>query len=571
MNGLFALIEREKPFSIAACLPTEKGNRQVAKQGNIWMIFEGKLFKKDCLIDSCNHGTGDCLDADIALALFIRHGTQSFALLEGYWSLLVVDEDKQKIYAARDFLGNKPVYYCKTGTQFGIAADISTLFSTLKEAKKINKEAVFDFLLWGNTGKQSQNFFSNIHELKPSCYLSYSLIDNIFEEKSYYILPYKNCKGGYNEYEEPFHIDKTRQLILDSVDCNIKSQNKLAVSFSDEINSSALLCCARKLNRNIPLTAFIPTDLQNDTAFLSVEKAIKQTNADLVKIPCGSQLIIKQLEEANKMQNMPVSSLHAVIQYYTMATAKRHGFDAVMDGQGANELFAGYSSYFLPFLKSLRSQWMFKDWVRELRHLQNSDISYKEIFTQKWNSLTKKINAKEFTFLNKEYITNYFSHFSINKEDELVLNDYLHESYTVFLPPTLRLGGHATARFGMDYLLPFSNSKALAEHVFSIPSTFKIHNGWNNYLLRASMVGIVPDEIRWQKQKTGMYVLEKKYFNEIGNKIKKQIQELEDTDNLVDKNALLNEWENLYNANNLHFQRFVFRYYSYLVWRNEGL
>ena len=554
MNGLSALVEREKPFSITTCFPAEKEGKYVAKKGNVAMIFEGKLFNR-------NHSINACFDADIALELFIQSGTQSFALLDGYWSLIVVDADKQKIYAARDCFGNHSLYYCKTGTYLCVSSEIKPLFTISKEAREIGKNAVFDFLFWGNIGKHSQNLFSNIQELKPSCYLSYSLIDNTFEEKSYYILPYKNCKGGYNEYEEPFYIDKTRQLVIDTVQNNIDGKDKIAIGFGDEMNSSTLLCCARKLNRDIPITAFLPTDLQDDREIFWAENVSKQANADLVKVPCDSQLIIKQLEEINRLQNMPACSPNSVVQYQIMATAKQYGFDAVMDEHGGNELFAGYSAYFLPFLKSLRTQWMFKDWGRELLLLRNSNISYKEL-------LFRKTKPKELAFLNKEYKNDYLRLHN-DSENKSVLNDYLHESYTIFLASMLRCSGHVAASLGLDFLTPFSNSKALAEYIFSVPSTFKIHNGWNKYLLRASMVGIVPDEIRWRKQKSGSYLSENKYLNEIGNEIKKQIHFLEDTDNFIDKNALLKEWDNLYKSGNLHFQQFAFRYYSYLVWRNE--
>jgi asparagine synthase (glutamine-hydrolysing) len=244
-----------------------------------------------------------------------------------------------------------------------------------------------------------------------------------------------------------------------------------------------------------------------------------------------------------------------------MATAKEHGFDAVMNSRGIDELFAGHKSYFFPFFKSLWSQWMFKDLLNELLRLRNANISCNEI-------LTNKTIPKEFAFFNKEYKHNYTSRLQ-NKENKLVLNDYLYESYTSFLPSFIHCIKDNSTNFGMDCLQPFSNSKALSEYVFSVPSTFKIHNGWNKYLLRASMVGIVPDEIRWGKQKSNAYAVEKKWLNEAGCEIKKQISQLEDENNFINKQIFLNKWDKLYKTDNFYFQQFAFRYYSYLVWWNE--
>jgi asparagine synthase (glutamine-hydrolysing) len=572
-------------FSVATCFSVKKGEKYYARAEKILMVFEGKLFNREQLIESLHFTAAEKIslsDVDIAIALFIEKGKDAFALLEGYWSLIVVNMKEQKIYAARDHFGNRPLYYCKTNTQFGIASESRALFSTLKDAGKINRKAVFDYLLWGDSTKHKQNFFSDIHELRPSSCLIYSLNDHSFEEQSYYVLPYKNCKGGYNEYEEPFYIDKTRQLIFESVNNHIWNKNKIAIGLSGGVDSSTLLCVAKKLNPDIRITAFTSTDyLYGGEVACWAEKVVKHTNVDWIKVPCISQHVFEYLGEVNRKQNIPVFNANAVAQYKVMETAKHHGFDTIMDGQGSDELFGGYAVYFLPFLQSLRSQWMFKDWMRELLSVHNTDISYRnimmkriKIFLKKYychgEKLAKKVKPTEYNLLsNNEYEKdNLFAENHVETV-KTVLNDYLYESYTTSLPYVIRWGEQAAASFGMDCVMPFSDSIQLAECIFSIPSTFKIHKGWSKYLLRSSMEGIVPDEIRWRKQKSDYYVSERKCLNEIGKELRDLIYQLEDTDVFVDMNVLMKDWGKLYTSNNYSFQQFVFRHCSYLLWRNE--
>ncbi|MDR0604422.1 MAG: hypothetical protein LBG80_09000 [Bacteroidales bacterium] len=569
-------------FSMATCFSLGKKEKYVVNKGNVWMIFEGKLFNRKQLMGNIPLSNMENIffDVDIAIDMFIKKGKDAFTLFEGYWSLIVVDMNEQKLYAARDHFGNRPLYYCKTSTQFGIASESKALFSTLKDAGKINRKAVFDYLLWGDSTKHRQNFFSDIHELKPSSYLVYSLNDHLFEEQFYYVLPYKNCKGGYNEYEEPFYIDKIRQLIFGSVDNHVKNKNKVAIGLSGGVDSSTLLCVTKKLYPDIRITAFTSTDLYDGGETCWAEKVVKYTNVDWIKVCCTSQQILEQLGEIVKTQNIPLFGASSIAQYKVMETVKQHGFDTIIDGQGGDELFGGYAVYFPPFLQSLRSQWMFKDWIRELLNVHNTDITYKNIMLRRikillkkyyyhGEKLARKVKPIEYALLNKEYKDK--DSFLSNQDEKrkTVLNDYLYESYTTFLPYVLRWGEHAAASFGMDCVMPFSDSIPLAEYVFSVPSTFKIHNGWNKYLLRSSMTEIVPDEIRWRKQKFGFYVPERKWLNEIGNELKNLISQLDDTDAFVDKNALIKDWETLYTSNNYSFQQFAFRYCSYLLWRNE--
>jgi asparagine synthase (glutamine-hydrolysing) len=571
-------------FSMATCFSTKDDKKYYAKKGNLWMIFEGKLFNHKQLmekIQNCNIESPHVLDIDLAIELFSKKKKDAFALFEGYWSLIAVDMDEQKIYAARDHFGNRPLYYCKTNTQFGISSESRTLFSALKDAGKINRKAVFDYLLWGDSAQHRQNFFSDIQELSPSSCLIYSLKDHSFEEQSYYVLAYKNCKGGYNEYEEPFYIDKIRQIIFESLDNHLWNKDKIAIGLSGGVDSSTLLCTMKKINPDIRITAFTSTDFYDGGEICWAEKVVKYTNVDWVKVPCTSQQILEQLGEINRKQNIPVFNASSIAQYKVTEAVKHHGFDTIMDGQGSDELFGGYAAYFPPFLQSLRSQWMFKDWIRELLSIHNTDISYRnimmrriKIFLKKYyyhgEKLAKKVKPVEYNLLlnNECEKDNFFAENHIETV-KTVLNDYLYESYTIFLPHVLRWGEHAAASFGMDCVMPFSDSIQLAECVFSIPSTFKIHNGWNKYLLRSAMTGIVPDEIRWRKQKFGFYVPEKRWLNEIGNQLKDLICQLDDSDVFVDKNALIKDWEKLYVSNNYSFQQFAFRYCSYLLWRNE--
>jgi len=277
-------------------------------------------------------------------------------------------------------------------------------------------------------------------------------------------MPYKNCKGGYNEYEEPFYTDKIRQLIIKTISDNLEGYDRVAVWFNGDVESFTILCCAKKFNPHCEIMAFISDDLCDEKA----EKVIKDMGIELVKVSRNSQQICP----------------HIAAQYDVMAMAKQYGFDVLIDCLGANELFAGYTYYLLPFLKSLRSQWMFRDWIRELWHVHNT-ASLKEIILQRLKTL------RVMPFQGKKKSTT---------KNKSVLNDYLYEDYTNSLPNTLRCGEDLAASFGVKYLNPFANGRDLAEYVFSVPSTFKIHNGWNKYLLRAAMIGIVDDEILWKKR-----------------------------------------------------------------------
>ena len=581
MNHLLARVEKRgkaesEAFASALCIQSNS-IPQVQTQ-RFSLVFDGKLFNRRVLLEKSQLVDTEN-DAEIVLALFTIYGTKIFADLEGYWSFILIDNEKKQLIAARDHFGNRPLFYCNTDNYFGVSSRSSLLYSLDEKTKEINKNAVIDYLLWGDIIKHSQQFFANIYALPPAHYLFYSFDNQALTINPYYELPYKNCKAGYNEYEEPLYVDNVRLHVLDSVRNNVENQSRLALGVSGGLDSSTLLCAALKINPDCKYTAFTFVNEYDKREEFWAEKISKHTAVDWVKVPCGSQDLLEYLPQLTKIQEIPIFYSSTIAQYKVMQAAKEHGFDAILDGQGGDELFGGYTAYFQPFWNSLLNQWMLKDLITELFYMKNADIRYKDAcmlilknFAKHFLSkekLAKRTKSQELSFLNRELTTDYFRSSNPKGIDKEVLNDYLFESYTRFLPNISRWGVHSAGNFGLECLMPFANSKKMAEYVFSIPSTYKIHKGWGKYLLRSAMVGIVPDETRWRRQKLGFEAPEQHWLQEIGDGIKQQIFDLNDTEHFVDKNSLLDQWSNLYNPQNFHFQQFVFRYYSYLTWRER--
>lgn len=542
------------------------------------LVFDGKLFNRKVLLEKIA-GNAACNDADIVFALFADSGTDCFADLEGYWSLVIYDDEKRQLIAAKDHFGNRPLFYCNTDNYVGISSRSNLLHGVDEKTKEINKNAIVEYLLWGNIVKHNQAFYAHIHSLPPAHYLLYSFDNQELTVNSYYELPYKRCKAGYNEYEEPLYIDHVRQFVFDGVKNNIEDKNRLAIGISGGLDSSSILCSALKLKSDCRYTAFSFVNEHDAQEQFWIDKIIQHTAVEHVKIFCTAQEMIDEFPQLIKIQDIPIFNTSSYAQYKVAKTAKEHGFDAILDGQGGDELFGGYTAYFPHFWGSLLSQWMIKDWITECFHLKNANISRKNALsmmmknfakthffsTERW---AKRSKTQELHFLNKDFTKDYFRSSVPSETQKEVLNDYLYDSYINFLPNILRWGESFAGGFGLDCLMPFANSKKMAEYVFSVPSTYKIHKGWGKYLLRSAMVGIVPDEIRWQRQKKGFEVSEYQWLQEIGTQIKQQIADLPDADNFVDKKSLLNQWESLYTPQNFHFQQFIFRYYGYLTWRN---
>ena len=541
------------------------------------LFFDGRLLNKSELFNKLSIES-NLSDADTVLHLLRQRGIRCLDVLKGFWSLIWLDAKNKTLYAARDHFGNRPLWYCNTGNQFALASECRTIYSLFDDTRSINRNTVVDYLLWGDIGKLDQYFFKNIHSIEPSHYIKYEIDTDRLSVERYYALPYNRSKDAYQEASEKLYIDKIRARITDSVRANLSLfSGTLAVGVSGGMDSSTLLCLSKKLAPERTFVAYTATDNYDGGEVAWAEKVVRHTGVEWIKVVTKAEDIIERLDELNRIHSAPVFNASSLAQFRVMEEINKQGQTIFIDGQGGDELLGGYPAYFPLFLQSLRKNGEWKQWLKELNQTGNSGITRKEMLTRRlklWAkahyytplSLAQKMRKEEFESLTPEVRDAYFDHPSpiplIEKE---VLNDALFESYTVFLGNIIRWGEHSAASQGVECVLPLSDDLDLTEFVFSIPSSFKIHNGWNKYLLRRAMAGIVPDEVCHRKQKMGFYFPEQKWLNDIKKPLFDALRNLEDPEECICKGYL----NRLYSQENPRYQQFIFRCYSYLLWRNN--
>ncbi len=574
--------EASARMAMASCSQQNTTSHTASYNGNI-LFFEGQLLNKKELCKQLSiSAENDMSDSEIVLQMIKQNGVSCFRSLKGFWSLIFLDSENKVIYGARDHFGNRPMYFCNTGNQFSLSSECRTLYTLFEDSRSINKNAVTDFLLWGNIGLSDQYFFNDIHSIEPSHFVKYEIeTDKVIVER-YYTLPYNHSKNPYSEISEKQYTDKLRTLIADSVHENLKlTEGPLAIGVSGGMDSSSLICMAKKTDPSRTLIAYTTTDDYDGGEVSWAEKVVRHTSVEWIKVVCTAEQIIEKLDAVNRVHSTPLFNPSSLAQYRMMEEVKKQGQTVFIDGQGGDEMFAGYPAYFPLFLQSLRKNGEWKDWWKELAQVENSGMTKKEIFTRRlklWakehyytpQKLAQKKRKYEYEALLPEVRNSYFKHSSpipsIKKE---ILNDALFESYTLFLGNILRWGEHSAASNGIECIMPLADNLDLTEFIFSIPSSFKIHNGWNKYLQRKAMIGIVPDEICWRKQKMGFYTPEQKWLNEINKAMFDAIQKIDDPEECINKKYIIENWNRLYTSSNLLFQQFSFRCYSYLLWRNR--
>jgi asparagine synthase (glutamine-hydrolysing) len=563
-------------FSIGSCSPKDDTADMVVDDDYV-LIFDGKILNKQDLSVYWDEGG----DSYAAFLLFRKYGVACFKMIKGFWSIIVLDRKNSIIYAARDHFGNRPLFFCDTSNQFSVATESRALYTLFDDCRSINKNTVIDYLLWGDIGKFDQFFFHDIHSVEPSHYVKHEINTGKTSVEEYYTLPCNRSHDSYHKDSEKKYLDTIRHLLAESVHNNLKLYDEaIAIGVSGGMDSSSLICTARTTDPGKTIVAYTTTDKYDGGEAKWAEIVVRHTGVDWIKVVCTSEDIVEKLAYANKIHNVPLYNASSLAQYRIMEEVKKQGQAVVIDGQGGDEMLGGYPTYFPLHLNVLLRSGEWSTWWHELMSVKNSGLSVKEVLVRHVKLIAKQIyydnlrlamkaRKEEYNSLLPQTRDAYFKQpipFKPVKKE--VLNDALHESYTKYLANILRWGEHSAAAFGIECVMPLSDSVDLAEYIFSIPSAYKIHAGWNKYLLRKAMLGLVPDEICLRKQKMGFYIPEQNWLNELGDVMINAIRQLEDPEDCINRKYIMENRNRLYSPSNFQYQRFVFRCYSYLLWRN---
>lgn len=308
------------------------------------------------------------------------------------------------------------------------------------------------------------------------------------------------------------------ELLKDAVRLRLRSDVSLGIALSGGIDSSSIACLARQLN---------PSDINTFSVFYEGpkydERKYIQEVLDLGGFkPCfhtaNDALSFEEISRWIYFQDAPTSSASPFSAFNNYKNVKAAGITVLLNGQGGDELFAGYPYFLKYFLAQLYRNGQWKGLSSNLFHLMKDQgfvaVAKQIYLAQKLSTgdlaALRKLEYKKYTssaLYPSEYLKNAINDSSINSSNyqkiENCFEDALHAAITrTHLPHMLRWEDRNSMANSIESRVPFLDHR-LVERSFEIPSIYKIHKGIQKHILRAAMRNIVPDTILNRKDKIG--------------------------------------------------------------------
>jgi len=294
-------------------------------------------------------------DTEVVLEGYKEWGVSAWKKFLGMFSIVIYDFDKKELIFARDAFGIKPFYYYKNANSIYFASEIPSLVELLPFKPHINLQRVFEYLVFDSYDYDESTFFNGIFQLNPGHYSIISLNEGMNND----IITCRWWKPNIEETPINFNdaSERLKEMFLQSVKIHLRSDVPLGAALSGGIDSSAIVCAMRYLEPNLPISTFTyvanGTSI-NEESWADIVNIKVKANAN--KVIVSSNELAEDLVDLIKTQGEPFSGTSIYAQYRIFKKAKEKGIIVSLDGQGADEMLAGYFGYPEKRIESLLSQ-----------------------------------------------------------------------------------------------------------------------------------------------------------------------------------------------------------------------
>lgn len=513
--------------------------------GRYTIVFNGEIYNYIELKESlCKQGYTfkSQSDTEVLMALYDREKENCLQSLDGMFSFVIYDKERNEIFAARDRFGEKPFYYSyEPGSHFLFGSEMKTLWAAGLN-KEVDSKMLFSFLRYGevqNHQDASETFYNNCTNLPHSHYIKLSVAHCSFSIKKYYDIDFSNINYSITEEKAK---ETFRELFYLSVSRRLRSDVAVGSSLSGGLDSSLVVCAIDELKKGTQqkqntFSAVFPGFIKDERKYM--DYVIDKTNVSPHFVTPNDEGLINDLDKLYWHQEEPFGSSSIYVQYCVMQLAKENKVTVLLDGQGADEYLAGYHSYFNQFFTDLRTnhpakyQFQYDEYLqlqkgnvingvikKDLKYIVRSRIP--GILKPAKNALDY-YNQKKFSFFSKEFFHDHFANNSIPEYNFKELNSVLYQSiFKGGLQTLLRYSDRNSMSQSREVRLPFL-SHELVDFVFSLPPYFKINQGWTKWIMRSAFDHLLPKEITWRKDKIGYEAPQKNWFE--NEKVKGRINE----------------------------------------------
>lgn len=496
---------------------TDAGKQPMEYRGRYTIIHNGEIYNYKELkaeLEQKGYTFRSHTDTEVIAAAYDCWKEDCLSRFDGMFAFAIWDEQTRELFAARDRFGEKPFFFFHDPHRFLFASEMKALWATGID-RIPNQKMLFNFITIGYTGnpaRPEETFYENILQLPPASYLKFSLIYFQYSINTWWEL---DPEFEDKEITEAEAIEEFAGLLQSSVKRRMRSDLPVGTSLSGGLDSSSIVAMIHSLNHpnnsQQTFTALFDGFEKDEASFAATVASEFKLQQHLTRFTADD--LLRDWDKLCYHQEEPFGSSSIYAQYKVYEKAREESITVLLDGQGADEILAGYTSYY---------KWYWQELFRKRKLYRSKELTYarergiNEKFDYR-NMIAAYFPAYATVVLERHYLVKAIGHKDLTPEfvqlqskeayyappEYFTLNGVLHfNTCSHGLNELLRFADRNSMAHGREVRLPFLDHE-LVEFVFSLPAHFKIRQGWSKWLLRKTMDKKLPDSITWRTGKVG--------------------------------------------------------------------
>lgn len=510
-----------------------------SRDGNFIIVFNGEIFNyRELREELRNKGCQFVSDTDteVLLAAWQIWGKSCLRRLVGMFAFVVFDRKAATLTCVRDAFGIKPLYYTVEEGNFFFASEIPAIRELKQRKVELDWQRAYDYLVHGDYDSGARTFLDGVSHLLPGHLLTVDLVGGGFSEPERWWSPRIEERSELSFQEAADHL---RECFLQSIRLHLRSDVPLGAALSGGIDSSAVVCAMRRVEPELPINTFSYIARDSD---VSEEAWIDRVNDYVGAVPhkvvVNSDQLTRDLDSMILAQGEPFGSTSIYAQYRVFQLARECGVTVTLDGQGADEMLAGYNGYPGQRLRSLIEKGQLGEalhfldewskWPGRSRLLGVKQAVAEMAPEGLYNSL-RKLNGMtalpawiaERALVDRGVIRHYpRQRPEISERGRRVVAELALALTRRGLPALLRHGDRNSMRFSVESRVPFLTLD-MVDLLLALPESYLIsRSGETKSVFRAAMRGIVPDDILDRRDKIGFATPEQAWLRSMAETVR---------------------------------------------------
>ena len=319
------------------------GNQPMANEDEtVWIVFNGEIYNFQPLREDLlrrGHVFRSRSDTEVIIHLYEEYGAECVRHLRGMFAFAIWDKKHRRLFAARDRVGIKPLYYCQTPEALYFASELKAIITDPAVSREISPPALRRFFSFFYLPGED-TLFRSVRKLLPGHYLLAE--DGKISIRCYWDLQFTKERWG-RSFEEV--VEELSSLLGSTVRDHMIADVPVGILLSGGVDSSAVLSYAVQGTEKKVKTFTVGFDDdqvvdERPYARLAARRfGTEHYDLSITAVDFWNFLpaYVWHMEE-------PVCEPPAVALYYVSKFARQH-VKVLLSGEGGDEAFAGYPNY----------------------------------------------------------------------------------------------------------------------------------------------------------------------------------------------------------------------------------